>query len=81
MEKREQILFKKMYAGISGVVKELCTRGPYQYEYLKHADCVKNVRAEYETCSKRYEISLMTLSNHYSMDEADNHEDYLNVCW
>ncbi|KAI8436012.1 hypothetical protein MSG28_004148, partial [Choristoneura fumiferana] len=86
MEKHEQIVFKKIYAGISGVVKELCTRGPYQDEYLKHADCVKNVRAEYETCSKKYEITLTTLSNHqksdqYSTDEDVSHEDYLRtVC-
>lgn len=87
MEKHEQIVFKKIYAGISGVVKELCTRGPYQDEYLKHADCVKNVRAEYETCSKTYEGTLTTLSNHqkndqYSTDEDVSHEDYLRtVCW
>ncbi|CAB3230017.1 unnamed protein product [Arctia plantaginis] len=88
MEKHEQVMFRKIYAGITDVVQELCTRGKYQDEYLKHADCVKNVRSEYETCSKRYEVTLMTLSNHeqdqYQTDHtaiATSHEDHLRtVC-
>ncbi|XP_072931962.1 uncharacterized protein [Epargyreus clarus] len=89
MDKNVQHMFRKIYAGITDVVQELCTRGPYQDEYLKHANCVKNVRSEYETCSKEYEVTLTTLSNHqkqvqYQTDQADavtSHEVYLRtVC-
>lgn len=88
MEKSEQVMFRRIYAGITDVVQELCTRGKYQDEYLRHADCVKNVRPEYEVCSKKYEVTLTTLSNHqkerYHTDDtnvATRHEDYLRtVC-
>ncbi|XP_048482648.1 uncharacterized protein LOC105389464 [Plutella xylostella] len=88
MEKNERMVFRRIYSGITGVVTELCTRGAYQDEYLRHADCVKNVRPEYEKCSKKYEVTLTMLSNHqqnaqYATDEADaaSHEDYLRtVC-
>lgn len=90
MEKHEQVVFRRIYAGITDVVQELCTRGPYQDEYLKHADCVKTVRSDYETCSKNYEVTLMTLGSHqqgdqYQTDQAGlvtSHEDHLRtVCW
>ncbi|CAH1645479.1 unnamed protein product [Spodoptera littoralis] len=87
MEKHEQVVFRRIYAGITDVVQELCTRGPYQDEYLKHADCVKTVRSDYETCSKNYEVTLMTLGSHqqgdqYQTDQAvTSHEDHLRtVC-
>lgn len=88
MEKHEQIVFRKIYAGITDVVNELCTRGDYQDEYLKHADCVKDVRQEYEVCSKKYEVTLTSLSDHqasdqYHTDQHDvNHEVTMRtVCW
>ena len=90
MDKNKQAMFKKIYSGITEVVQELCTRGKYQDEYLRHADCVKNVRPEYEVCSKNYEVTLTTLSNHqkteeYQTDEVNvavNQEKYLRtVCW
>ncbi|CAH0723366.1 unnamed protein product, partial [Brenthis ino] len=89
MDKNKQAMFKKIYSGIAEVVQELCTRGKYQDEYLRHAVCVKNVRPEYEVCSKNYEVTLTTLSNHqkkeeYQTDEvnvAANQEEYLRtVC-
>lgn len=90
MEKHEQVMFRRIYAGITDVVQELCTRGKYQDEYLKHADCVKMVRSDYETCSRNYEVTLMTLNNHQQGDQyqtdqtrlATSHEDHLRtVCW
>lgn len=90
MDRREQIVFRRIYAGITDVVQELCTRGKYQDDYLKHADCVKNVRSDYETCSKNYEVTLMTLNDQqqgeqYQTDQkavATSHEDHLRtVCW
>lgn len=89
MEKHDQVVFRRIYAGITGVVQDLCTRGEYQDEYLKHADCVKNVRQEYEICSKRYEHTLTTLSDNdhteYQRDEdsiATTREEYQRtVCW
>lgn len=89
MDKSQQVLFRRIYAGITDVVQELCTRGNYQNEYLKHADCVKNVRSEYEICSKDYEVTLMTLNDHQQGDQyqtdqtglAPSHEDHLRtVC-
>ncbi|XP_049868844.1 uncharacterized protein LOC126368746 [Pectinophora gossypiella] len=89
MEKQEQVVFRRIYAGITDVVQELCARGTYQDEYLKHADCVKTVRSEYEVCSRKYETTLTTLSDHqrsdhYQTDQQDvaaSHEDYLRkVC-
>ncbi|CAH2037385.1 unnamed protein product, partial [Iphiclides podalirius] len=69
MDKNEQLVFRRIYAGITDVVQELCTRGKYQDEYLRHADCVKNVRSEYEVCSKRYEVTLTTIGSHQSNDQ------------
>lgn len=84
MEKSEQVMFRRIYAGITDVVQELCTRGKYQDEYLRHATCVKKVRAEYEVCSKNYEGTLSMISNHHidSSNAAASQEDYLKtVCW
>ncbi|XP_022123602.2 uncharacterized protein LOC110999034 isoform X1 [Pieris rapae] len=84
MEKSEQVVFRRMYAGITDVVQELCTRGTYQDEYLRHADCVKKVRPEYETCSKNYEVTLTSLSNHPERDQYEtdsgSHEDLRTMC-
>ncbi|VVD00815.1 unnamed protein product [Leptidea sinapis] len=85
MDKSEQIMFRRIYAGITDVVQDLCTRGSYQDEYLRHADCVKTVRSEYETCSKNYEVTLTSLSNHQKKDQYEtdgaSHDDYLRtVC-
>ncbi|XP_041978216.1 uncharacterized protein LOC121732412 [Aricia agestis] len=86
MEKNEQEMFRKIYAGIRDVVQDLCTRGNYQDEYLRHAVCVKNVRPEYEVCSRKYEVTLTALSGHqkkdqYNTDVATSHEDHLRtVC-
>lgn len=88
MEKQEQVVFRRIYSGITDVVQDLCARGKYQDEYLKHANCVKNVRPEYEKCSKKYEVTLTTLSDHqkneqYQTDEdvGNSQEDYLRtVC-
>ncbi|KAG6445335.1 uncharacterized protein LOC115440374 [Manduca sexta] len=83
MEKQEQVVFRRIYAGIIDVVHDLCTRGAYQDEYLRHADCVKTVRPEYEICSRTYEVTLTTLSNskqtEYQTDQnsvALTHEEY-----
>ncbi|RVE51282.1 hypothetical protein evm_004086 [Chilo suppressalis] len=88
MEKHEQVVFREIYSGIKDVVHDLCIRGTYQDEYLKHANCVKNVRPDYEKCSKKYEVTLTTLSDHqkneqYQTDDAigTSQEDYLRtVC-
>ncbi|XP_063824979.1 uncharacterized protein LOC135074571 [Ostrinia nubilalis] len=88
MEKHEQVVFRRIYSGITDVVQDLCTRGKYQDEYLKHATCVKHVRPEYEKCSKRYEVTLTTLSDSHKTeqyqtdhDNSASHEDYLRtVC-
>lgn len=88
MEKQEKMMFLRIYAGITDVVQELCTRGKYQDEFLKHADCVKKVRSEYEICSQNYELTLTSLTQNqnteYQTDQrlAPTHEDYLRtVCW
>lgn len=84
------MVFRRIYAGIIDVVQDLCTRGKYQDEYLEHADCVKNVRSDYETCSRKYEVTLTQLSKHqesdqYQTDQSNSvtsHEEYLKtVCW
>ncbi|KAL4704958.1 hypothetical protein ACJJTC_013415 [Scirpophaga incertulas] len=88
MEKHEQVVFRRIYSGITEVVQDLCTRGKYQEEYLKHANCVKNVRPEYEKCSKKYEVTLTTLSDHQKNEQyqtedqsGNSQEDYLKtVC-
>ncbi|KAJ2946084.1 hypothetical protein O0L34_g5003 [Tuta absoluta] len=88
MEQQERIVFKSIYAGIIDVVRDLCKRGDYQDRYLQHASCVKNVRPEYEHCSKKYEHQLMTLNNHQRNDQyqtdqhlASSHEENLKtVC-
>jgi hypothetical protein len=87
MEKYEQVVFRRIYSGIIDVIQDLCSRGKYQDEYLKHANCVKNVRPEYEKCSKKYEVTLTTLSDHqkneqYQTGDIGSQEDYLRtVCW
>ncbi|XP_052740334.1 uncharacterized protein LOC112052323 [Bicyclus anynana] len=88
MEKNEQVMFRRIYAGITDVVQELCTRGKYQDEYLRHATCVKKVRPEYEVCSKNYESTLSMISHtqkkeqyHTDNSVAASQEDYLRtVC-
>ncbi|XP_047995001.1 uncharacterized protein LOC125233158 isoform X1 [Leguminivora glycinivorella] len=89
MSRHEQTVFRKIYSGISDGMKELCTPGAYQDEYLKHARCVKIFWSDYEQCSKKYEVTLTHLNDHqkneqYSTDQRDistSHEDYLRtVC-
>lgn len=87
MDPKERMMFRRIYSGITEVVYDLCARGEYQDEYLRHADCVKNVRSEYEVCSKKYEVTLTSLSNHqqsehYDTDQREtSHEMYLKtVC-
>ncbi|GBP21226.1 hypothetical protein EVAR_84351_1 [Eumeta japonica] len=83
MEPGQRVVFKQIYSGVTGVVQDLCTKGDYQDEYLKHAECVKGVRMEYESCSRKYEVTLTSLGTYqpYFADDQ-SHETYLRtVCW
>ncbi|XP_014480512.1 PREDICTED: uncharacterized protein LOC106747468 [Dinoponera quadriceps] len=47
--------FNSIYIGTNMVIMELCQDGSYQDEFLKHAPCMEEVKAEYEICYKNYQ--------------------------
>uniref|UniRef100_A0A1B6D664 DUF19 domain-containing protein n=1 Tax=Clastoptera arizonana TaxID=38151 RepID=A0A1B6D664_9HEMI len=45
------------------VIQEICQPGPYQREFLKHAPCMQEVKADYEECARDYQDKIQTLMN------------------
>jgi hypothetical protein len=46
--------FASMYNGTTAVIKDLCTAGRFQTEYLKHAPCMDSAKTEYKECVDGY---------------------------
>lgn len=54
LEQREHFL--KLYSGTKQVINDLCLKGEYQENYLKHAPCLNNVH--YDECTKTYQAKM-----------------------
>ncbi|XP_053608131.1 uncharacterized protein LOC128673964 [Plodia interpunctella] len=79
LEKYEQIIVRRIQSGVTEVVHDLCTRGSYQDEYLRHASCIKSVRAEYGTCSKTYEDTVSSFDQQQKTDQS-NEDSVKTIC-
>lgn len=70
-------------------VKDLCSAGEFQSEFLKHSPCLDRVRPSYEVCASQYQNTMTLISQQRSIDERtqepigppnDNKEDVRNIC-
>lgn len=66
MKKHERVVFTRIYSGMIDVIQQLCTPGKYQDKYLKHVDCIRNIKPQYDICSSKYEVILTQLNNKQS---------------
>ncbi|XP_046683247.1 uncharacterized protein LOC124369331 [Homalodisca vitripennis] len=68
--------FNKLYAGSSMVIQEICQEGPYQDEFLRHANCMWEVKQDYEECARDYQQKIQDLSSLMSNDSSDGDTEH-----
>ncbi|BES90445.1 Hypothetical protein NTJ_03253 [Nesidiocoris tenuis] len=59
----ERARFNRMFSGTSMIIHEICTHGPYQTEFLKHAVCMKNLNDEFDECGHVYYKKIENIEN------------------
>lgn len=74
LEPQQVSHFNHIYSGTSMVFHEICTEGPLQDEFLRHAPCMNRVRDDLKICETQYqdEINLIKKDK-----EAENKEENL----
>ena len=53
--------FNTLYQGTTRVIVDLCEDGEYKSQYLRHAPCMRQVQAGYETCADDYQVKIKSL--------------------
>ncbi|GLV35003.1 uncharacterized protein CBL_09483 [Carabus blaptoides fortunei] len=75
MSLQQRTHFNKLFHGTGSMIKELCSNGTYQEEYLRFAPCMRKVVPQNEICFKKYQEAMETLSrpHHNSENNNNNH--------
>ncbi|KZC04658.1 hypothetical protein WN55_00734 [Dufourea novaeangliae] len=55
LQENQREHFSNLYADTNKMIMELCHDGPFQDEFLKHAQCMQNDSPRHNLCNKKYE--------------------------
>lgn len=72
MSLQQRTHFNKLFHGTGSMIKELCSNGTYQEEYLRFAPCMRQVVPQNEICFKKYQEAMETLSRPHHSNENNN---------
>ncbi|RZF32240.1 hypothetical protein LSTR_LSTR011512 [Laodelphax striatellus] len=76
LELHQRQHFNLLYSDTSIVIQEICQKGPYQEEFLRHAPCMREVKDEYELCTRNYQTKIQEMTrqsnNHPGEDNDKN---------
>jgi len=78
LEAEHRAYFNTLYTGTTQVIVDLCQVGQYQTEYLRHAPCMRQAQAEYESCADQYQLRIKTL-NKGGVASPEEEEDNVQV--
>ncbi|XP_073811339.1 uncharacterized protein isoform X2 [Musca autumnalis] len=72
MDLQQRNQFNKLYHGTNQFIRDLCNKGEFQDEYLKHAPCSQKAKREFEVCANRYKETMLFLKPN---NNQENHEN------
>ncbi|XP_073994735.1 uncharacterized protein isoform X2 [Rhodnius prolixus] len=70
--------FNHLYSGTSMVIHEICSEGPLQDEFLRHAPCMNKVRDDYEICANQYQDKINSIKKDNGQDNKE--ENLEKIC-
>ncbi|EDW92254.1 uncharacterized protein LOC6531752 isoform X1 [Drosophila yakuba] len=83
MDLQQRNQFNKLYHGTIQFIRDLCNKGTFQDEYLKHIPCSKMAKKEFEVCSNRYRETLVFLKPNKNPQNSENgtlNENIKTIC-
>ncbi|KAI8037562.1 uncharacterized protein LOC128255454 [Drosophila gunungcola] len=72
MDLQQRNQFNKLYHGTNQLIRDLCNKGKFQDEYLKHVRCSAKAKDELEVCSNRYKETMVFLKPNKNQENSEN---------
>ncbi|XP_075166411.1 uncharacterized protein LOC142238603 [Haematobia irritans] len=72
MDLQQRNQFNKLYHGTNQFIRDLCNKGEFQDEYLKHAPCSEMAKKEFEECATRYKETMVFLKPNKNQESQEN---------
>ncbi|EDV37650.1 uncharacterized protein Dana_GF11308 [Drosophila ananassae] len=67
LQQRKQL--NKLYHGTTQFIRDLCNKGEFQDDFLRHIPCLEMVRSEFEVCANRYKETMVLLKENGTLNE------------
>ncbi|XP_034104289.1 uncharacterized protein LOC133842379 [Drosophila sulfurigaster albostrigata] len=83
MDLQQRNQFNKLYHGTNQFIRDLCNKGEFQEEYLKHAHCSEIAKKDFEVCATRYKETMFFLKpnkNQESQENSTMNENIKTIC-
>ncbi|KAI8122470.1 uncharacterized protein LOC111684790 isoform X1 [Lucilia cuprina] len=83
MDLQQRNQFNKLYHGTNQFIRDLCNKGEFQDEYLKHAPCSEMAKREFEVCANRYKETMVFLKPNKNQESQENitiNENIKTIC-
>lgn len=83
MDLQQRNQFNKLYHGTNQFIRDLCNKGAFQDEYLKHVPCSEMAKKEFEVCSNRYRETMVFLKPNKNQENSENgtlNENIKTIC-
>ncbi|XP_030375339.1 uncharacterized protein LOC115624680 [Scaptodrosophila lebanonensis] len=84
MDLQQRNQFNKLYHGTNQFIRDLCNKGEFQEEYLKHAPCSEMAKRDFEVCANRYKETMVFLKPNKNQQETQENvtlnENIKTIC-
>ncbi|EDW73709.1 uncharacterized protein [Drosophila tropicalis] len=83
MDLQQRNQFNKLYHGTNQFIRDLCNKGEFQEEYLKHAACSEMAKKQFEVCANRYKETMVFLKPNKNQENQENgtlNENIKTIC-
>ncbi|XP_022227648.2 uncharacterized protein LOC111077610 [Drosophila obscura] len=83
MDLQQRNQFNKLYHGTNQFIRDLCNKGEFQEEYLKHVPCSEMAKKEFEVCATRYKETMVFLKPNKNQENPENgtlNENIKTIC-
>ncbi|XP_023171241.1 uncharacterized protein LOC111599728 [Drosophila hydei] len=83
MDLQQRNQFNKLYHGTNQFIRDLCSKGEFQEEYLKHAPCSEMAKKDFEVCANRYKETMVFLKPNKNQENSENgtlNENIKTIC-
>ncbi|XP_037953962.1 uncharacterized protein LOC119684084 [Teleopsis dalmanni] len=79
MDLQQRNQFNRLYHGTNQFIRDLCNKGEFQDEYLRHAPCSEIAKKEFETCANQFKETMVFLKPNKNQEAAENNTFVENV--